>query len=366
MLPYSAVAQLGRVLSSRLRAIVELSLVGIIGHAAGCSSAHPTSDAEAARFLWCTSSAIYRASFGGNAERLPLRPSTMGAASVELSPSLNRIAVRERGGYGMYDASGERLGRVRSSAPGRRHRLWGDGLLVPIVEGSDRHTQRVLGYELRSPANAKLLRIETPDARFTHPVAEHLIVVEPHSIARFSKRGALIWRVGGTAHEVAAATERDRCLFIDGADVRRVVHLAGGSVQSRVSLRSPIWNLAIDTQGRYSAVTTERRLHTFEEGRLLESIQLDVRYATSLAIADDGRLLVGGQTQDAHGRVLLFDRTGVVTDRWRLGPDRYAFRPEVRFVGTSNRFTVRHGDQLYFGEPGEAALRPAESSGGQP
>ncbi len=284
---------------------------------------------------------------------LVLSPEAETPHAIELSQAMDKFAAVYDDHVTIQAGDGAMLGQVRTQAPGRRHRFWGEHLLVPIVSTLDPHTASVVAYEARTVQDQLRVRIDAPNARFTRPTPGHLVVVGADDISRYDLRGRTSWKVNGTAIDLATASATDRQVFVDADDSRRLVFLADGRELGRVELRSPIWALAMDEDGRFSAATTARRLYVFETGHLVAGVRLDkehgLRYATSLVLTTRG-VLVGGQTPEGAGRVLLLGHTGRLLESWQLeGMDHHGFRPLVRVLGDRSHFSVEHAGRLQIG-----------------
>jgi hypothetical protein len=302
---------------------------------------------------WATRDGVHQLETSGESRRLPVNRSEQHPPQFEVDRSHTLLALREGDEYVIRNTSGAELGRVHTDAPDRRHRFWGEDVLVPIVSSRDPHTQTVLAFEARSASNRTRLRIDAVDARFVRPTQHHLVVVRPDEIARYDRHGVLDWAVPTTAHDLVAADQADRTLFVDGSDTRLVVHLDGSSELSRVSFRSSVWGLALEPTGRFSAVTTQTQVHLFESGRLRDSVRLDenydVTYATSVSVGGNGQVLVGAHTADGGSKVLLFEANGRLAQQWQLRADQSGFRPRVRIVDGRQSFTVEQAGQVLLG-----------------
>lgn len=217
--------------------------------------------------------------------------------------------------------------------PGMRHKLLGDGarVLTPIALTRGEHVA-AHALQIRDRRGRELARMATPGLRFTSLSDERVLAVMPESIASYDFAGALRWTAPLAAYSAAVARSADVVVVVDGADTRRVLHVAGGKVIKTAELRDPIWNVALAPHGAHTAVTTQRRLHTFEGGRLARSIALPVHAAVSLDIADDGSVVIGGQADDKRGVVLCYAPDGTLRSRALLAEARDGFSPRVSFA----------------------------------
>ena len=96
-------------------------------------------------------------------------------------------------------------------------------------------------------------------------------------------------------------------------------------------LGSPVWNIAISPDGGHAAATTRTGLSLYADGARLYSIDLDLEYTVSVAVNNNGEVLVGGQKSGHAAQVALYSRDGVLLWEESSGTDNSAWRPEVRF-----------------------------------
>lgn len=234
-------------------------------------------------------------------------------------------------GLRLVDQGGRTVRTLIAEPVRRKYRFWGNDVLAPVIRGRDPEQQTLDGYDVIALDGTKRGHIPVSDVRFTRPSGEALMVVESEQLSRWTKDGQRLWSLPESAHELASARTVDAQLFVAHTDSRRLVHVAGGVVQDRFDCRSAVWNVAIDTQGRYSAATTQNRLYRFDAGRLMGATPLDVAYAVSLAVSDAGQFLVGTQDKQHQGKVLVFSDAGVLLRTWEVGIDEHAFHPAVSF-----------------------------------
>ena len=259
----------------------------------------------------------------------------------EMDPSGRAFGVYERDQFVVHDANGRQLGSI--AAPfDARIKLAGEGtrVLVPMMEQTGAHDARLTGLELRTLDGRIVSRIDSPALRFSRPSAGHVTLAAATAVERYTLDGSLRWTYPLAAHELAVAAHADQVLAVDAQDTRRVYHLSGGQLAGRAEFRDPVWNLASAPSGQFSAVTTRTRLHLFEDGVLRGSVHLPIAYAVSLAVSDDGYVLVGGKDADHRGRVLLYTTRGVLLGERALDGDDDAFRPKVEFIGHGPQYVI--------------------------
>lgn len=219
--------------------------------------------------------------------------------------------------------------------------IGGGQVLAPILAHSSSEDDRVLGLELRDAAGATLARfLPREGVSFSRPSADHVTLATPNRVIRYALDGREQWNLPFAARELAVAAHADRVLAVPASDSRRLVVLAGGKQVASADLREPIWNLALSSDGERAAVTTEHGLHTLSRGRLQLNLRLPLRYATSLALADDGRVLVGGRRDDHVARVLCFSPAGRLLTEQVLARDEQAFRPALRWLDAERYLAI--------------------------
>lgn len=270
--------------------------------------------------------------------------STYGKFHVELSPDAQHFGVYLGSKLFIHDVNGTQHGQLDTPPLGYRHKLIGRGrVLSPVVEQTGVHDGRVVALEVRNIDDALLARIAVSNVRFTRTSADYIVVATASTINRYLLDGQLVWTFALAAHDIAVADEADRMLVVDAHDTRRVLHLANGKQISSTEFRAPIWNVALSYRGQYAAVTTRSRLHLFHHARLINTIELPIAYAISLAVQKDGRTLVGAQRSDHTGVVLCYGSRGKLLSSETLNIDDNAFRPKVRWLdnGTYLAYTSR-------------------------
>jgi hypothetical protein len=262
------------------------------------------------------------------------RASQAGPLAVELAADGAHYGVYRPHGFELHDRAGTLLATLPAPLLGHRHKLIGGGrVLVPVVEQRGPEDGRMVGLELRDVRGALQAAIAAPDGvRFTRPSAQAITFAGAARVARHALDGRELWSLPLAAHELAVAAERDRVAVVTAEDTRRVVLLADGRTVGAADLRAPIWNAALSPSGEHAAVTTERSLHAFAGGRLQLNVRLPLAHAVSLAVARDGRMLVGGQTADGLAQVLCYARDGGLLARQALPAEQQAFKPAVRWL----------------------------------
>jgi hypothetical protein len=276
---------------------------------------------------------------------------------VELAADGAHYGVYRAHGFELHDRSGARLGTLAAPPLGHRHKLIGGGrVLAPAVEQRGHEEGRVVGLELRDVRGALRAAIAVPDGvRFTRPSADAITFAGTDRVARHTLDGRELWSVPLAAQELAVASERDRVALVMANDSRRVTLLADGRTIGSADLRAPIWNAALSPAGEHVAVTTERTLHALTDGRLQLNLRLPLAHAVSLAVARDGRMLVGGQDADGRGRVLCYARDGALLAQQTLPEERQAFKPAVRWLDAERYAALATTGPVHGRCPREAA-----------
>jgi hypothetical protein len=253
---------------------------------------------------------------------------------VELAGDGEHYGVYEKDGFALHARDGERLATLPAARLGFRHKLIGGGrVLAPVVQERGHEEGRVVALELRDARGALQATIAAPDGvRFSRATADAIAIVTAGRVARHALDGRQLWSLPLAAHELAIADERDRAALVSAEDTRRVVLLDGGRQVGAADLRAPIWNVALSATGEHAAVTTERSLHVFARGRLQLNVRLSLAHAVSLAVARDGRMLVGGHDDGGRARVLCYAQDGALLAEQALQPEQHAFRPAVRWL----------------------------------
>lgn len=242
--------------------------------------------------------------------------------------------VYRAGRFEVHARSGALLSTLPADERGFRHKLIGGGrVLAPVVQAVGPEEGRMVGLQLRDVRGALLAQIAAPDGvRFTRPSRDAITFAARDRIARHALDGRELWSLPLAAQELAVAAQRDRVALVSADDSRHVTLLDGGRRVADADLREPIWNLALSASGEHVALTTRGSLHAFVGGHLQLNQRLPLRYAVSLALADDGRMLVGGHDEQGRARVLCYAPGGALLAERTLEAEQHAFRPTVRWL----------------------------------
>jgi hypothetical protein len=280
-----------------------------------------------------------------------------GRLAVELATDGQHYGVYQPHGFELHDRTGNELATLAPARLGFRHKLIGGGhVIVPVLEERGPEEGRMVGIELRDASGALRATISAPDGvRFTRPSAGAITFAAERRIARHALDGRELWSLRLAAHELAVAAERDRVAVVSAEDTRRVLLLADGRQIAAADLREPIWNAALSASGEHAAVTTRHRLHAFAGGRLQLNLRLPLAYAVSLAVAGDGRMLVGGQDAGGRALVLCYARGGALLAQQALAPEQQAFKPAVRWLDPERYVALGSNGPVYGRCPREVA-----------
>jgi len=277
--------------------------------------------------------------------------------AVELATDGAHYGVYRPHGLELHDRAGARLATLAPAQLGFRHKLIGsERVLAPVIERRGPEEGRMVGIELRDVRGALQATIAAPDGvRFTRPSADAITFAAAGRVARHAFDGRELWSVPLAAQELAVAAERDRVALVTAEDARRVVLLADGLRIGAADLRAPIWNAALSPSGEHAAVTTQRSLHAFADGRLQLNQPLPLAHAVSLAVARDGRMLVGGQDEHGRARVLCYARGGELLAEQGLAAEQQAFKPSVRWLDAERYAALGSAGPIYGRCPREVA-----------
>ncbi|HMI94446.1 MAG TPA: hypothetical protein VK509_23900 [Polyangiales bacterium] len=277
--------------------------------------------------------------------------------AVELAADGAHYGVYRADGFELHDRAGARLAMLAPARLGFRHKLIGGGrVLAPLIEQRGPEDGRMVGIELRDVRGALQATIAAPDGvRFTRASADAITFAGASRVARHAFDGRELWSVPLAAQELAVAAERDRVAVVSAEDARRLVLFADGRRIGTADLRAPIWNVALSPSGEHAAVTTQRSLHAFASGRLQLNQRLPLAYAVSLAVARDGRMLVGGQDERGRGRALCYAPSGELLAELTLAAEQQAFKPAVRWLDAERVVALGSAGPVYGRCPREVA-----------
>ena len=265
------------------------------------------------------------------AEAPPMQAERDGA---QLAPDGQHYGLYRAGRFELHARSGALLATLPASEHGFRHKLIGAGrVLAPLVRALGPDEARMVGLQVRDVRGALLSEISAPDGvRFTRASAAAITLATRERVARHALDGRELWSLRLPASELAVAAQRDRVAVVSAGDARHVTLLAEGRPIAAADLREPVWNLALSASGEHVALTAQRSLHAFAGARLQLNQKLPLRHAVSLALADDGRMLVGGQDDAGRARVLCYAPDGTLLAEHTYEAEQHAFRPAVRWL----------------------------------
>jgi hypothetical protein len=249
--------------------------------------------------------------------------------------------------FEIFDAAGGRLGSL-PAPPFSLFKLAPGGKFVYAPRVEVNHEEPwVKELRLMRPDGSVLLEIPAPGLEISRLDADRIVYTLPSSLVARTLDGKELWSVKMDIHQFETAA--DRTILVPRYVEGRVVHLAKGQRISESPVEGVVWNLAIASDGRLSAATTQRLLYIFLDGKRTAQVSLPVTYANSLAVSDRGLVLIGGQGARGEGRLLLYDRQGTLLWQGEAGVDTNGYRPDVRFAPGGGRFVVleRRGLTVY-------------------
>ncbi|MDJ0765064.1 MAG: hypothetical protein QNJ97_18930 [Myxococcota bacterium] len=240
----------------------------------------------------------------------------------------------------LYNSVGRPIGAVAITYPEFRHKLIGSEpkVLIPITDIWGDGEIHINGFDVRNSDGSSFAQIRANRTRFSHASNEHITVATNRAVSRFAMDGTTAWRFSIHAHKLAVAANADYTEIVPTSNARTIIHLSNGKAIGQHSFSGPLWNIAVSPNGLYSAATTQTQLYLFLQGMLIQTIDLSVAYAVSLAVNDKGDTVVGGQTASHHGRVLLYDVNGSKNRAHELERDDHAFSPAVKFFNGGARY----------------------------
>ncbi len=275
-----------------------------------------------------------------------MKPLGSGDRAV-LDPIGGAYGLWKKDSFEIFDAAGGHLGAL-PALPFSLFKLAPGGKLVYAPRIEVNHEEpRVKDLRLVRPDGSVLTEIPAPGLEISRLDANRIVYTLPSSLVARTPDGKELWNAKLDIHQFETAA--DRVILVPRYVAGRVVHLNKGQRVSESAVEGVVWNLAMATDGRLSAATTQRLLYIFLDGKRTAQVSLPVTYANSLAVSDHGLVLIGGQGSRGEGRLLLYDRQGTLLWQGEAGIDTNGYRPDVRFAPGGDRFVVleRRGLTVY-------------------
>ncbi len=176
--------------------------------------------------------------------------------------------------------------------------------------------------------------------------SQHLVYATNNELTKTTLSGGELWRIPIKVRKLKISADAAYSLVNSAHTSSKIHYFRDDTELGNDDLGSPVWNLALSPDGRFAVASTQTKLYIYSEGTRLQAIELNLEYAVSIAINDEGEVLVGGQTGEHNARVLLYDKDGTLLWEESAGTDDSAWRPEVRFDAIGNHYLVRHKDRL--------------------
>lgn len=290
------------------------------------------------RVLAETGSNVVSISSAGVATELLPEPT---AGPVLMADDGASFTTREAGQYRHYDANGGLISEGSCSEHGWARPVPGtDKVFAPVVEGGlDR--ARTTHARFVSPGGAEQI-FGVVDMRVSRVTDTHVIYATRSDLVRATHDGTETWRLPLAMGTFKVSRDESRLIGLLAPPGSNIIHvdLSSAAVTGPVALSSAFWNMAIAPGGRYSAATTKNAVYVFDNGELRQRRDLELAYANSMDVSDDGTVVIGGQLEDHRSIVMVLPLSGPDA-WWQTGEtERDATRPYVRFFPDGSGFTV--------------------------
>jgi hypothetical protein len=184
--------------------------------------------------------------------------------------------------------------------------------------------------------------------KFSRLTSAHIIYSTGLELVKSTFQGVEVWRTPVKVRKFEISGNSGRLIVNDAEDSAKVYHYNGGSRGGTDSLNAPVWNLAMSPGGKYSAASSQTKLHVYVDGNRESRVSLPVAYAVSLDINDKGEALVGGQDSDFTSHVLMYDASGYLLWEEKSVTDNNAWQPGVHFNPGGDSFVIRFKDGLKY------------------
>ncbi|MEJ2308074.1 MAG: hypothetical protein P8Z31_07410 [Gammaproteobacteria bacterium] len=245
-----------------------------------------------------------------------------------------------------YDPQGTKISEIPFQA--------GTFKLVPASRKIYSPEVREFGEDNRKVLNARILDSHgavqatwpAPGLEVSRLTNQHLVYATSEELVKTTLTGAELWRVPIRVRKLRVSRDASHSIVNSAYDSGMIHTYKEETELGSDDLGGPVWNIAISPDGRYAAASTQTVLHIYADGTRVAAIDPGLEYAVSIAVNNKGEVLVGGQKSGHAAHVALYDRNGAMLWEESSGTDDSAWRPEVRFAPSGDRYLVRHKDRL--------------------
>ncbi|MCA9657790.1 MAG: hypothetical protein KC486_05560 [Myxococcales bacterium] len=260
------------------------------------------------------------------------------AATIAPTAHLYGVTDWSASEFKTYDSAGTLLGTVANvppatyfkALPTSSHVLRGD------VEVTDPETLTAVGFRALYSNGTQRSQVSAPSLGMTRLTPTHVVHTTATTLTKTDLDGNDAWSVTRSIFDLAPSMgATTRFIAIYRADPNHVYHFEENGSATSTTVDGQVWNVAISPDGDHSAATVHQtgqwapRLYLFTNGQLNDAIELPVVYANSLAVTDQGEIMVGGQDSSDHGLLLFYAANGNLLWQESLGYEKNGYRPKV-------------------------------------
>lgn len=266
---------------------------------------------------------------------------------IEINPLGNTFGVLANSQFTLYDAAGNQLG-VQPVTPGMFKQVPNSQLVYsPEVQG-DPENMCVTKVRILDAVGTVKWAFPVDGLQFSRLTAAHIIYSTGLELVKCTFQGVELWRTPVKIRKFEISGNGDRLIVNDAENSTRVYHYNGKNRIKTDSFDAPVWNLAVSSNGKYSAASSQTKLHTYVDGERESKVSLPVAFAVTLDVNDKGEVLVGGQDSDFTSHVLMYDTDGYLLWEEKSVTDNSAWQPGVRFNPGGDSFVIRFKDGLKY------------------
>ena len=249
------------------------------------------------------------------------------------------VGVVTNGYFVIYDAAGTEQLNVQLSPDSSATVVPGRAIAaMKYMTGQD--PENLFVSKVRFVGEGYDANINVADFRRSLLTRDYYVFTTSTDIRVHDYTGAEVNRYTVAADLMAASTGSKAFAFVaHGTKSLVYTRLPAGALGTPMTLDSPVWNLALSSDGRFMVATTSQSVYLFLDGALVNTVPLAVAYINSADVSDEGLVVLGTQNSDESTQLWSVGSAGVKGFTMaRSVKDRRAYHPDVHFVPGGHGF----------------------------
>lgn len=260
---------------------------------------------------------------------------------VVFNPTGDAFGILRGAVFELYDPQGSKISEVPFQGGMFKLVPRSRKIYSPEVQEFGEDNRQVQNARVLDSGGVVLATWPAPGLQISRLSDQHLLYATNEELVKTSLAGSELWRVPLRVRKLAISHDAVYSIVNSARESNRIHLFMEGTEQGTDVLDGPVWNIAISPDGRYAAASTQTSLSVYADGARLFRTDLNLEYTVSIAVNNNGEVLVGGQKTGHLAHVALYDRDGMLLWEESSGTDNSAWRPEVLFDISGDRYYVR-------------------------